>query len=183
MGEAMEVEARRLEDLSALFKLAAALPAAYVRLANVVLSDPRFQCAPGASGHHHAFRGGLMQHTKEVVQNLYRLAGYHPELPHFNELLLAAIWHDYHKIHEYRIEEDGAITKLDYLKRIGHVVGGYAEFYLEAKSEGLSDDAIHVVGHIMLAHHGRQEWGSPVEPNTPEAFLIHAADMMSARAI
>jgi 3'-5' exoribonuclease len=33
----------------------------------------------------------------------------------------------------------------------------------------------------MLAHHGRKEWGSPVEPATNEAWILHAADMMSSR--
>jgi 23S rRNA maturation-related 3'-5' exoribonuclease YhaM len=35
--------------------------------------------------------------------------------------------------------------------------------------------------HCMLSHHGRREWGSPVEPVTPEAYILHVADMLSSR--
>jgi 3'-5' exoribonuclease len=35
--------------------------------------------------------------------------------------------------------------------------------------------------HIVLAHHGRKEWGSPVEPMTPEALLVHHADDLDAK--
>ena len=34
--------------------------------------------------------------------------------------------------------------------------------------------------HIVLSHHGRMDWGSPVLPQTPEALLIHCCDQISA---
>jgi 3'-5' exoribonuclease len=37
------------------------------------------------------------------------------------------------------------------------------------------------IEHAILAHHGRQEWGSPVEPVTAEAYILHYADMLSVR--
>lgn len=47
-------------------------------------------------------------------------------------------------------------------------------FRLEAQTEK-------AVGHCILAHHGRKDWGSPIEPQTQEAYLLHAADTWSSR--
>jgi 3'-5' exoribonuclease len=172
-------------NLTYLHQIAKSLPRDYEILAGSVLSDPRFQSSPGSSGHHHAYLGGLLQHTTEVVENVVHLSGArNGTLQYFDELLLAAIWHDYHKIYEYAAETRGdedVILKLEYRVRVGHVAGSFAEFYHQAKLTGLTDQAINLIGHIMLAHHGRLEWRSPVEPQTPEAFILHAADMLSAR--
>jgi 3'-5' exoribonuclease len=35
--------------------------------------------------------------------------------------------------------------------------------------------------HLVLSHHGRKEWGSPVEPKTPEAAILHTIDLMDSR--
>jgi 3'-5' exoribonuclease len=172
-------------NLAYLKQIAQSLPHDYEILASSILSDPRFQSSPGSSGHHHAYLGGLLQHTTEVVQNVVHLSGArNGSLEHYDELLLAAIWHDYHKIYEYEMQTRGdeqAILRMPYRVRIGHVAGSFAEFYHQAKLTGLTDDAINLIGHIMLAHHGRLEWRSPVEPQTAEAFILHAADMLSAR--
>jgi 3'-5' exoribonuclease len=50
-----------------------------------------------------------------------------------------------------------------------------------AKDYILSEELKTSVGHCILAHHGRQEWGSPIEPQTVEAMIIHYADMLSAQ--
>ena len=42
----------------------------------------------------------------------------------------------------------------------------------------LATNRIHLQ-HLILSHHGHREWGSPVEPSTPEAVLLHQADMMA----
>lgn len=150
----------------------------FEKMADVVLSDPAFVTAPGGASHHHDYEGGLVQHTAEVVEHILGMAGPGIDRP---ALLLAAIWHDYMKTREYVIEEDGTIRKTQYHARIGHVAGSYVEFTHYALRFGLSQPQIETIGHIMLAHHGRTEWRSPVEPQTPEAWLLHAADMLSAR--
>ena len=42
-------------------------------------------------------------------------------------------------------------------------------------------ELVNQVGHCILAHHGHKEWGSPVEPITTEARILHFADDLSAR--
>lgn len=150
----------------------------FTALADVVLFDPAFVTAPGGASHHHAYKGGLLQHTSEVVAHVIRVAGPVLDMP---SLILAAIWHDYMKTREYVIEPDGRITKTQYHAQIGHVAGSYVEFVHHARRLGVPDTEIEKIGHIMLAHHGRLEWRSPVEPQTPEAFILHTADMLSAR--
>ena len=53
--------------------------------------------------------------------------------------------------------------------------------YSEALKLGVDPKDIDYIGHIMLSHHGRKEWGSPVLPGTTEAWAVHCADMMSAQ--
>lgn len=118
-------------------------------------------------------------------------------------LLTAALWHDFCKVEEYRsfwewsnhiegqsllktnrVDESGLrkyYTYTDYGKTIHHISGSAIEFSIIAASNGVSKDIIGRVQHCILAHHGRCEWGSPVEPQTVEALLLHQADMLSAK--
>lgn len=153
-------------------------------LCGELLADPLFAQAPGSAGHHHAFHGGLALHTAEVVRNCSALG---PNLD-WAVLLTAAIWHDAGKRFEYELpaEEGGRITTTAYRDQVGHVAGSVIE--LRWRVADLVDEDVHggwlmQVTHCMLAHHGRREWGSPVEPQTPEAWVLHAADMMSARGV
>lgn len=63
---------------------------------------------------------------------------------------------------------------------IRHLSRSYAEFFKAATEAGCSDEVIEQVGHCILAHHGRNEHGSPVTPLSPEASIVHYADGMSA---
>jgi len=74
------------------------------------------------------------------------------------------------------------ITKKTYRKRINHVAGSAMEFHRHAYGV-LDTEELEQIEHLLLSHHGRKEWGSPVEPATAEAFILHAADMMSAHGV
>jgi 3'-5' exoribonuclease len=131
----------------------------------------------GGAKHHHAYKGGLAVHTAEVVQYCLEMAG--PGVDK-NVLLTAAYWHDYAKLYEYQFGIiSGKIEVNEYCKTIGHVVGS-TYYFLEGSAKGLLAGFTSAVVHCMLAHHGRREWGSPVEPATREAWILHAADMMSS---
>jgi len=96
-----------------------------------------------------------------------------------DELITAVIWHDYMKVKDY-CWLDGKIVKTDYGKKIYHVAGSAMEFHFHAAS-CLSTEVLERIEHLLLSHHGRKEFGSPVEPQTAEAFILHTADMMSAQ--
>lgn len=149
----------------------------YRKLCLAIGRSQSFFDAPASTGTHHKYTGGLVKHTFEVVE-LCATSGE----ADMNVLLTAAVWHDYAKVFEYRF--DGIVwTKTTYAKEIGHIVGSVLELKKMIAELGLKHINEDAVVHCMLAHHGRKEWGSPVEPNTKEAFFLHNADMISARGL
>jgi 3'-5' exoribonuclease len=139
-----------------------------------VLKSALFAAGYGSHDKHHAYAGGLLIHTGEVVDYCMSLAN---DLQLDKKVLLtAAIWHDYAKIYDY--DHDG--NKTEYRSKIRHVAGSYAAWMEHANKEKIDGKFFDAVGHCILAHHGRHEWGSPVEPQTEEALILHQADMWSA---
>jgi 3'-5' exoribonuclease len=148
------------------------------------LNDPRFLPCPGAHHLHHAYEGGLVTHTAEVMRIALATAEAMERPVQTDVLRCAAIYHDYCKIFDYTVREstdemDYKIFKTEYRFKIRHVSGSYAEFIHNARELELEDDLIMAIGHCILAHHGRYEYGSPVEPQTLEALILHQADMLS----
>ena len=143
-----------------------------------VLSHPDFSTAPGGKDHHHNYPGGLADHTFEVATLAMRFAeGFGEE-----ELaLVAAVFHDYGKIHDYSFAEENKIISTPFQKETGHLVWSWEKFREIAIEEGMDYKSIDKISHAILAHHGRREWGSPVEPMTPLAWALHSADMLSSR--
>lgn len=147
----------------------------------VALSDEQFDKAPASSAHHpepHQKPGGLALHTLEVATHAIALAGDDETLQ--QRALVAAVFHDYGKIFEYVIR-NGVVVKTPFYGRVGHVVYGW-HFFLNV-SDGLSIEEREEIGHALLAHHGRREFGSPVVPQTKLASILHLADSFSARGI
>jgi putative nucleotidyltransferase with HDIG domain len=157
---------------------------------------PEFLDAPASADKHHFYHGGLAVHTLEVLEIALSMADVMQADKQV--LTVAAVWHDFMKIKEYvwrgarpMTEElmkqfdwnkDGTIGKTVYYNLIHHVVGSVAQFVAETKSmPDLPEDLSLAIQHAMLAHHGRREWGSPQEPRTKEALILHSADMLSAR--
>jgi 3'-5' exoribonuclease len=131
----------------------------------------------GGAHHHHAYLGGLAVHTAEVMEHAISMAGPTIDL----EVLLTAVcWHDYDKLKEYQLEEGGKIGYTDYIRTIGHVAGSALAFSFHAAG-GLPPAKRDAIVHCILSHHGRREWGSPVEPATREAWILHASDMLSSK--
>jgi len=141
-----------------------------------VLTDERFLICPGAQSHHHCYKGGLAVHTSEVAQFARQMT----DTQELKELLtIAAIFHDRNKIFEYEIQPNGKIKNLPYRHLVGHVVGSWQYFNQRATAHNIDENLTFHIGHCLLTHHGRREWGSPVEPQTKEALILHSADMLS----
>lgn len=152
-----------------------------------VLDDPRFASQTGSEfpNTHHYGVGGLLQHTREVIDlalntNAILKCGVSDKL-----IFIAALWHDYAKIFDYEILANGAIISTGYKRLIHHISGSAIEFQkfcytFDPKHALLSESEIEEVTHAILAHHGRRDLGSPVSPGTPLAWLIHLADSSSA---
>lgn len=139
----------------------------------------RFVRCPGAQSHHHAYIGGLLEHTVSVASLCSSLAERYEGVS--RDLLVAsALLHDIGKVDELSI--DSGIGYTDEGRLIGHVVLGARRVDLAATSVGLDRDVAARLQHAMLSHHGELEWGSPRRPSTIEALLLHHADNLDAKA-
>jgi len=132
-----------------------------------------FFTAPAAIYHHHAYRWGLLEHTLQVLQNSLAFKLY--EINIRKDILIAgAILHDIGKIDCYTLTETG-VDVTDYISSQDHIVRGIIIVNNEIKSKYIDE-----IIHIVASHHGKKEYGSPVEPNTIEAKIINIADKLSA---
>ncbi|MEI7579361.1 MAG: HD domain-containing protein [bacterium] len=132
--------------------------------------------APAAEYVHHSFRGGLLEHIVEMLDLCEPLKTYYPEA-NYDLVSAGIILHDIGKLLELKV--NGAVvqrTKEGYL--IGHLMKSY-EFVLENARGILDEEHLLNLRHIILAHHGLLEYGSPVVPATIEAAIVHSIDATS----
>lgn len=136
---------------------------------------------PAATSVHHAFPGGLLNHT---YQMLHMLEGIYPTMPYQDDLkiercIIGILFHDWGKLCEY--STDGEPLENMYL--LGHIYmsANYLNNLLR-EVDGLDKREINFIVHCVLAHHGELEYGSPVVPCIPEAQLINYLDNISAKA-
>jgi len=153
------------------------------RLLSDVFNDPqtrgKFMQAPAAKSVHHAYIGGLLEHTLNVVRSCSVLADLYPIVD--RDLLLAgAALHDIGKLDEFTWS--GAINYSDSGHLVGHIVGGAMLAARTAESIPGFDPLLSLaLQHMILSHHGTKEWGSPKQPKSLEAVMLHAADDLDAK--
>lgn len=140
-----------------------------------------FSSCPAGSGRHHAYVGGLLEHTLAVAALCEALVIAYPRADR-DLLLAAALLHDVGKTEE--ISLDSAFGYTDAGRLVGHVVLG--ERIVSRAIDGLArpiapDVALRLV-HAVLSHHGEREWGTPCRPCSLEALLLHHADNLDAQA-
>jgi 3'-5' exoribonuclease len=132
---------------------------------------------PAATNVHHAFPGGLLNHT---YQMLHMLEGLYPCLPYaikVERCILAILFHDYGKLYEYNKEGDPQSMK----HLLGHIYISANRLQMTLEEKGIPKDEIYYIVHIVLAHHGQLDFGSPVLPCTQEAVIVHYLDDLSAK--
>ncbi|HET9552138.1 MAG TPA: HD domain-containing protein [Anaeromyxobacteraceae bacterium] len=138
----------------------------------------RFRRAAAAKTVHHAYPGGLLEHTVSTIKLAHRLADQYPQVD--RDLLVAgAFFHDIGKVRELTTERSAEYT--DEGKLVGHLVMTAQWIHDKARRAGVPRDLEHHVVHLVLAHHGKQEYGSPKEPLTLEALLTHYLDEIDSR--
>jgi 3'-5' exoribonuclease len=148
-----------------------------------LLLEPAFMAsyvsAPAARLMHHAYVGGLLEHTLSMVK-IGRLLVKH--YPYVNKDLLVSgiLLHDMGKAIEYTTSPTFDFTEDGRL--VGHISRATILIELAAKEMGNFPQAQlqHLI-HLVLSHHGIQEWGSPVVPKTLEAILLHQIDLLDSR--
>ncbi len=140
----------------------------------------RFQDSPAAKGIHHAYVGGLLEHSLSVAQIADGLAEHYSGVDR-SLLLAGALLHDIGKVEELAME----LALIDYTPQgrlKGHLVMG-SEMVAEAASNirDFPAELLTQLQHLILSHHGRQEFGSPTVPMTIEAFVLSFVDDLDAK--
>lgn len=144
-----------------------------------------FKKAPAAIALHHAYLGGLLEHTLSVLELGCLILPKYPALD--ADLVLAGLFlHDIGKTTE--IGFDISFKYTDQGRLIGHLVKGALLIQEKVRQlnqknpaapfpELLSD----ALQHIIVSHHGTREFGCPVLPATPEAFVVHYLDNLDSK--
>lgn len=150
----------------------------------------RFRRAAAARRNHHARRGGLIEHTAQMLKAAAALCGVYQD---WNADLLTAgiIFHDCGKLWETCPPEEGfGIPFLATGELLGHITMGaelvnmlWKQLPLEQweKCRPSNEEVRRHLLHLIVAHHGTHEFGSPVLPRTPEAFALHFIDNLDAK--
>jgi 3'-5' exoribonuclease len=141
----------------------------------------RFASCPGASRRHHAYVGGLLEHTVSVASLCRTLAQRYDGLDG-DLLVTAALLHDVGRVEELRWET--TVERTDAGRLIGHVVLGerIVSRAIESVGAAFQPAAAMRLVHLLISHHGETEWGAPVRPATLEAVVLHHADDLDAQA-
>ncbi len=128
---------------------------------------------------HHAYLGGLLEHTLSVVKMCDFYAMQYPYLKR-DLLLTAAAFHDVGKLRELSDFPQNDYT--DDGQLLGHIMIGYELIgYACRKIPGFPKKLASELKHCILAHHGELEYGSPKKPAIPEAFALSLADNADAK--
>ncbi|BDU70951.1 3'-5' exoribonuclease YhaM family protein [Mesoterricola silvestris] len=138
-----------------------------------------FRRAPAAKSMHHVCLGGLIEHTLSVAGMADRACAHYPDLN--RDLVLAGVL----------LHDLGKTAELTYQRSFGYSDAGNLLGHISMEAEWISRAASGIPGfpeelrlhllHIVLSHHGRLEYGSPVLPKTPEALLVHYLDDLDGK--
>jgi|SRR5437773_576724 len=153
----------------------------------------RFRRTAAARNYHHARRGGLVEHTSQMMRVAKEIAPLYPQL-NVDLLVAGILFHDSGKLWENALPENGFVMNYDERgELIGHISIGLElvnALWRKINAENgevwktllpASEDVrLHLL-HLIGAHHGEMEFGSPVAPKTPEAMLLHYIDNLDAR--
>jgi 3'-5' exoribonuclease len=143
-----------------------------------------FKRAPAAQTFHHAYIGGLLEHTLNAMEVGDAVCRFYPALN--RDLVVAGIFlHDLAKTWELKYETAFGYT--DGGQLVGHIVK--SAMWVEDKAreaarqlgQEIPRPLIDVLQHIILSHHGELEFGSPKTPATPEALAVHMIEAMDAK--
>lgn len=139
----------------------------------------QFALAPAATQVHHAYLGGLLEHTLEVARLCRAQLAIHPEMD-ADILITAALLHDVGKIREYNTA--ATFEQTDEGGLIGHIaIADALLLQFGPRITELSGETLLRLRHMLLSHHGRHEWQSPQVPKTLEAAALHLADYTSSQ--
>ncbi|MGZ3692582.1 MAG: 3'-5' exoribonuclease YhaM family protein, partial [Pseudobdellovibrio sp.] len=136
--------------------------------------------APAAKSIHHAHRGGLLSHIVSIAK-LMKFISQHYGYLNYDLLIFGAIFHDLGKVWELEINRE----QIQYSHKgrlLGHMQ--LACELIDKKSArilGFPEDLKEILKHIVLSHHGKLEYGSPVRPYFMEAYVVASIDEFDSK--
>ena len=154
----------------------------------------RFKRAAAARRNHHARRGGLIEHVAQMMRSASAICSVYPDLNR-DLLLTGVLFHDCGKLWENQYPEKGFTQGHTlYGEMLGHIPLGielvnklwHDVEELPTSSGWLTEEPpsehvrLHLL-HLIAAHHGELQFGSPTLPRTPEAFALHHIDNLDAK--
>jgi 3'-5' exoribonuclease len=153
----------------------------------------RFRRAGAARKYHHARRGGLVEHTAQMMRVATKIAPLYPQL-NLDLLVAGILFHDSGKVWENQFSETGFVMGYDELgELVGHISIGIElvnSLWQKLSVENVEawkglvpaskDVRLHLL-HLIGAHHREHEFGSPVVPKTPEAMVLHYIDDLDSK--
>ncbi len=141
---------------------------------------PDFVRAPAAKMNHEPYEHGLLEHTVTISEAVNAASNSFAEIN--SDLALAgALVHDIGKVDAYQIDEF-AIDFTDSGRLQGEIPIGYYRLRRAIdETPSFPTELAQKLLHIQLSHHGKREYGSPVEPQTREATLVHAIDNLGGK--
>lgn len=128
---------------------------------------------------HHAYVGGLATHTYEMLKLGCEVCKIFKDV-NYDYLIAGIIIHDLGKIEEYQSPTVGEFTPKG--KLLGHISIIDAELLNVGRELGLEDsEELLVLRHMILSHHGKKEFGSPVLPSTLESLVLNLIDDLDSK--
>lgn len=157
-------------------------------LAQVYLADEHLMAqlkrAPAAKSMHHAYLGGLLEHTLSLLNLADRVCPLYPKISR-DTVMLGLFLHDLGKTRE--LVYDRTFSYSDRGELIGHIVEGAimlhdrAQQVMRTTGQRLPPNLVMVLQHIILSHHGLPEFGAAKLPATPEAIMVNLLDNLDAK--
>lgn len=141
--------------------------------------------APAAKRNHHAYRGGLLEHCLSMCRLALSICAhydrYYPGLANSDLVVAGCVLHDIGKCVELDFTRDTRYTTEGQL--IGHITtaASWVEKYADRAELEIPESLRIQLKHLILSHHGKLEFGSPVKPQSVEALLLHQVDMIDSR--
>lgn len=133
---------------------------------------------PAASKNHHDYASGLLDHVVSMLRLSQAICDLYPTLN--RDLMYAGIiLHDIGKVIELTGPVGTAYTIEGNL--LGHITIMVNEIGQAAKELGIEGEEVMLLQHLVLSHHGKEEWGSPKKPMIQEAEIIHYIDNIDAK--
>jgi len=177
------VTERDIESMmSHLMDIVTSVKEPYRKILSAFFDDPnfvaKFKVAPAAMHRHQNYIGGLLEHTLNVAQLCQRTHELHPSLD-YDLLMAGALLHDIGKIREFEVTTAIDISEEGML--LGHITIGAQMLTHRLRGLEVEERVRLKLTHILLSHHGKQEYGSPKVPQFPEGYAVYFADDTDAK--